>query len=46
VKGKEQYEVKISGWFAALANSDVDVDVNRTWEVKPDGAILLRVDAP
>jgi hypothetical protein len=32
VKGKEQYQIKISNRFAALGNLDSDVDINRAWE--------------
>jgi hypothetical protein len=32
VEGKEQYQVEISNRFAALENSDDDVNINRTWE--------------
>jgi hypothetical protein len=29
---KEQYQVKITNRFAALENSDENVDMNRAWE--------------
>jgi hypothetical protein len=32
VEGKEKYRVEISNRFAALENSDDDVDSNRAWE--------------
>jgi hypothetical protein len=31
VKGKEQYQVKISNMFTALENLDNDMDTNRAW---------------
>jgi hypothetical protein len=33
VEGKEQYHVEISNRFAALKNTDDEVDVNRIWEI-------------
>jgi hypothetical protein len=32
VEGKEQYNVEISNRFAALENSDAEVDINKAWE--------------
>jgi hypothetical protein len=32
VKGNEAYQVKIPNRFAALENSDDNVDINRAWE--------------
>jgi hypothetical protein len=33
VEGKEQYRVEISNRFAALENSDTEVDINTAWEL-------------
>jgi hypothetical protein len=32
VEGKEQYRVEISNRFAALENSEAEMDINRAWE--------------
>jgi hypothetical protein len=32
IEGKEQYRVEISGRFAALENSDTEVDISTAWE--------------
>jgi hypothetical protein len=32
MKFREQYQVKISNWFAPSSNKDYDVDINRAWE--------------
>jgi len=29
---REQYQIEITNWFAALENFNDDEDVNRTWE--------------
>jgi hypothetical protein len=31
-EGKEQYHIQISNRFAALENTDTEVDINRDWE--------------
>jgi hypothetical protein len=32
VEGKEKYRIEVSNRFAALEDSDAEVDINSTWE--------------
>ncbi|PNF37844.1 hypothetical protein B7P43_G08371, partial [Cryptotermes secundus] len=40
VEGKEEYCVEISNRFAALENSDTEVDVNKAWETNRENLIF------
>jgi hypothetical protein len=51
IKGKEQYRIEISNRFAALENSDADVDINTAWKTAREyqkfgegESMLLRIE--